>query len=89
MPEVNESIQAGLGNSPVLIRALQEVGLDVGGYEWHWYPGASGGIYPPHKAIDGQQSDRRDGFDGHIPRQDLNGEYCRCLIRARWVDTRQ
>lgn len=36
--------------------------------------------YPQHSDLDGRLANSRYGIDGHVPQQDVNGDYCTCAL---------
>lgn len=36
--------------------------------------------YPQHDDLDGRLANSRYGIDGHVPQQDVNGDYCTCAL---------
>ena len=78
----------GLAGGPAVSSGLEKVGLRRSAYIWRWHPGAKGGVFPEHLALAGERGQTEDDFGGHIPRGDVNGEYCMCMLQAEWRDER-
>ena len=75
-------LRMGLGMGQAVIEALQKGGITVAGYRWTWRPGLKGGVYEDHRAQNRKFADDIEGFDGHIPQADVNGDYCMCSLRT-------
>lgn len=78
----------GLGSGPAVTEGLEKVGLRRSAFIWRWHAGAKGGEFAPHLAQNGIRGLTEDDFDGHLPRQDVNGEWCMCMLQAEWRDER-
>lgn len=77
----------GMGQGPIVAAALERVGVVADAYTWRWRPGLQGGVYEPHRAMNGRQERDVDAFEV-LPRQDVNYQHCMCVLQVRWRDTR-
>lgn len=77
----------GVGGGPLVLAALERSGITVAGYFWRWRPGLKGGVFPPHKDLNGQWGADAEAF-GVWPREDVNGAYCQCDAQIVFRDSR-
>ena len=77
----------GLAQGPAVTQGLQRVGVTPDAYIWRWRPGLQGGIFEPHRAMNGRTEASPDDFPV-LPRQDVNYKYCMCSLQVRWRDSR-
>ena len=75
-------LRMGLGMGRAVIDALAAGGITVAGYRWVWRPGLKGGVFEEHRAQNRRFATDIEGFDGHIPQADVNGENCQCSTRT-------
>lgn len=78
----------GLGGGPAVAAGLERVGVRPSALIWRWHAGAKGQVYEPHRDQNGKRGVTEQDFDGHIPRRDLNGKYCMCILQVEWRDAR-
>lgn len=78
---------AGIAQGPIVEAALERVGIVADAFIWRWRPGIQGGIYEPHRAMNGRTERNVDEFEV-LPQQDVNGRHCMCNLGIRWRDTR-
>ena len=78
----------GLGGGEAGAAGLEKVGLNRSALIWRWHAGAKGGVYEPHIQQNGRRGQTVEDFDGHLPRHDLNGRYCMCILQSEWRDAR-
>jgi hypothetical protein len=77
----------GIAQGPIVSAALERVGVIPDAYTWRWFPGLQGGVYEPHRAMNGRREREVDEFEV-LPRQDVNYQHCMCQLQIRWRDTR-
>lgn len=78
----------GLAGGLAVSSGLEKVGLRRSAFIWRWHPGAKGGVFPEHLDLNASRGQTEDDFGGHIPRADLNGQYCMCMLQQEWRDER-
>lgn len=77
----------GMAQGPIVTEALERVGVIPDAYIWRWHPGLQGGVFEPHRAMNGRTERDIDNFEV-LPRQDVNYKFCMCQLQIRWRDTR-
>lgn len=77
----------GFAQGSKVAGALESVGIVAAGWFWRWYPGAKGGVFPPHVDLGGEFASDISEFDS-LPQGDVNGDYCECDLQTVWRDER-